>query len=73
MDFKRKLLIAALPLAFCVCAWPRQTSKSSSTEVHPAGYAPVVAEQDDGQKDVEEQSKGEITFKMYAGGVLGSE
>lgn len=72
MDFKRKLLIAALPLAFCVSGLAQADVKIKFAEVHPAGYAPVVAEQDMGKK-LEEQSKGEITFKMYAGGVLGSE
>ncbi|RMO49228.1 TRAP-type transport system, periplasmic component [Pseudomonas amygdali pv. eriobotryae] len=72
MDFKRKLLIAALPLAFCVSGMAQAEVKIKFAEVHPAGYAPVVAEQNMGKK-LEEQSKGEITFKMYAGGVLGSE
>ncbi|SOS32372.1 C4-dicarboxylate ABC transporter [Pseudomonas syringae group genomosp. 3] len=72
MDFKRKLLIAALPLVFCVACTPKEDLNIKFAEVHPAGYAPVVAEQDMGKK-LEEQSKGEISFKMYAGGVLGSE
>jgi tripartite ATP-independent transporter DctP family solute receptor len=72
MDFKRKLLIAALPLAFCMSGLAQAELKIKFAEVHPAGYAPVVAEQDMGKK-LEEQSKGEISFKMYAGGVLGSE
>ncbi|RMN27697.1 TRAP dicarboxylate transporter-DctP subunit [Pseudomonas coronafaciens pv. coronafaciens] len=72
MDFKRKLLIAALPLVFCVACTPKEDIKIKFAEVHPAGYAPVVAEQNMGKK-LEEQSKGEISFKMYAGGVLGSE
>ncbi|KPW28630.1 TRAP dicarboxylate transporter, DctP subunit [Pseudomonas syringae pv. apii] len=72
MDFKRKLLIAALPLAFCMSGLAQADVKIKFAEVHPAGYAPVVAEQNMGKK-LEEQSKGEISFKMYAGGVLGSE
>jgi tripartite ATP-independent transporter DctP family solute receptor len=72
MDFKRKLLIAALPLAFCMSGLAQAEVKIKFAEVHPAGYAPVVAEQNMGKK-LEEQSKGEISFKMYAGGVLGSE
>ncbi len=72
MDFKRKLLIAALPLAFCFsnAAWAEVKIKFA--EVHPKGYPPVVAEENLGKK-LEEQSKGEISFKMFAGGVLGSE
>ncbi|MCI8210912.1 C4-dicarboxylate ABC transporter [Pseudomonas sp. S25] len=72
MDFKRKLLIAALPLAFCMSGLAQAEVKIKFAEVHPAGYAPVVAEQNMGKK-LEEQSKGEFSFKMYAGGVLGSE
>ncbi|RMN84314.1 TRAP dicarboxylate transporter subunit DctP [Pseudomonas cannabina] len=72
MDFKRKLLIAALPLAFCMSGMAQAEVKIKFAEIHPAGYAPVVAEQNMGKK-LEEQSKGEISFKMYAGGVLGSE
>ncbi|MBB2493982.1 TRAP transporter substrate-binding protein [Aquipseudomonas ullengensis] len=71
MNFKRKLLIAALPFAFCLSGTAHALSIKFA-EVHPAGYPPVVAEQAMGKK-LEEQSKGEITFKMFAGGVLGSE
>jgi len=72
MDFKRTLLAAALPLAFCISTTAFAEIKIKFAEVHPAGYPPVVAEQDMGKK-LEEQSKGEISFKMFAGGVLGSE
>jgi tripartite ATP-independent transporter DctP family solute receptor len=72
MDFKRKLLLAALPLALCLSNTALAEIKIKFAEVHPAGYPPVVAEQDMGKK-LQEQSKGEISFKMYAGGVLGSE
>ncbi len=72
MDFKRTLLVAALPLAFCLSGLAQAEIKIKFAEVHPAGYPPVVAEQAMGKK-LEEQSKGEISFKMFAGGVLGSE
>src|SRR3954471_24286476 len=72
MDFKRKLLLAALPLALCLSNTALAEIKIKFAEVHPAGYPPVVAEQDMGKK-LETQSKGEISFKMFAGGVLGSE
>jgi len=72
MDFKRKLLTAALPLVFCISTAAVAEVKIKFAEVHPAGYPPVVAEQEMGKK-LEEQSKGEISFKMFAGGVLGSE
>ncbi|WP_434682123.1 TRAP transporter substrate-binding protein (plasmid) [Pseudomonas sp. R1-18] len=72
MDFKRKLLIAALPLAFCFSNAAWADVKIKFAEVHPKGYPPVVAEENLGKK-LEEQSKGEISFKMFAGGVLGSE
>ena len=72
MDFKRTLIVAALPLAFCFAGLTQAAISIKFAEVHPAGYPPVVAEQEMGKKLVE-QSKGEITFKMFAGGVLGSE
>ena len=72
MDFKRKLLIAALPLAFCFSNAVLADVKIKFAEVHPKGYPPVVAEENMGKK-LEEQSKGDISFKMFAGGVLGSE
>jgi tripartite ATP-independent transporter DctP family solute receptor len=72
MDFKRTLIVAALPLAFCLSGLAQAEIKIKFAEVHPTGYPPVVAEQAMGKK-LEEQSKGEISFKMFAGGVLGSE
>ena len=72
MDFKRTLLIAALPLAFCLSGITHAEIKIKFAEVHPAGYPPVVAEQDMGKK-LQDQSNGDISFKMFAGGVLGSE
>ncbi|RRV03785.1 TRAP transporter substrate-binding protein [Pseudomonas sp. v388] len=72
MDFKRKLLIAALPLAFCISNAAWADVKIKFAEVHPKGYPPVVAEENMGKK-LQEQSNGDISFKMFAGGVLGSE
>lgn len=71
MNFKRTLLTAALPLVFCLSS-SAHALNIKFAEVHPAGYPPVVAEQAMGKK-LEEQSGGDITFKMFAGGVLGSE
>ena len=72
MDFKRTLLIAALPLAFCLSGVAQAEIKIKFAEVHPTGYPPVLAEQEMGKK-LQEQSNGDISFKMFAGGVLGSE
>ncbi|MDE3738091.1 MULTISPECIES: TRAP transporter substrate-binding protein [Pseudomonas] len=71
MNLKRKLLLAALPFAFSL-AGPAHALDIKFAEIHPAGYPTVVAEQHLGKK-LEEASNGEITFKMFAGGVLGSE
>ncbi|BAU72277.1 TRAP transporter substrate-binding protein [Metapseudomonas furukawaii] len=71
MNLKRKLLVAALPFAFSLVG-SAQALDIKFADVHPAGYPTVVAEQNMGRK-LEEASKGEITFKMFAGGVLGSE
>ncbi|MBX8573943.1 TRAP transporter substrate-binding protein [Pseudomonas cichorii] len=72
MDFKRKLLLTILPLAFCFSNAALAEIKIKFAEVHPTGYPPVVAEQNMGKK-LQEQSNGDISFKMFAGGVLGSE
>ncbi|GFM77498.1 C4-dicarboxylate ABC transporter [Pseudomonas cichorii] len=72
MDFKRKLLLTVLPLAFCFSNAALAEIKIKFAEIHPTGYPPVVAEQNMGKK-LQEQSNGDISFKMFAGGVLGSE
>jgi tripartite ATP-independent transporter DctP family solute receptor len=71
MDLTRKLALA-LPFALLLSNAAMAEVKIKFAEVHPTGYPPVVAEQAMGKK-LEEQSKGEISFKMFAGGVLGSE
>ncbi|MBF8741875.1 MULTISPECIES: TRAP transporter substrate-binding protein [Pseudomonas] len=71
MTFKRKLLLAVLPLA-CSLSLPASALDIKFAEIHPAGYPTVVAEQNMGKK-LEQASNGEITFKMFPGGVLGSE
>jgi tripartite ATP-independent transporter DctP family solute receptor len=71
MDFTRKLTLA-IPLALLLSGAALADVKIKFAEVHPAGYPPVVAEQDMGKK-LETQSNGEISFKMFPGGVLGSE
>ncbi|MFS2161063.1 TRAP transporter substrate-binding protein [Pseudomonas sp. Pseusp122] len=72
MDFKRTFLLAALPLALCLAASAQAETKIKFAEIHPAGYPTVVAESNMG-KVLEKESKGDISFKMFAGGVLGSE
>ncbi|MFI8480607.1 TRAP transporter substrate-binding protein [Pseudomonas sp. NPDC078700] len=71
MNFKRKLLIAALPLAFCFSG-AANALEIKFAEIHPAGYPTVVAEEAMGKK-IADASNGDITFKMFPGGVLGSE
>ncbi|MGR4971648.1 TRAP transporter substrate-binding protein [Pseudomonas sp. LARHCG127] len=70
MNFKRTLLIAALPLAFLAQAANALTLKIA--DIHPAGYPTVVAEQSMGEA-LEKASNGELKFKYFPGGVLGSE
>ncbi|MCQ6255629.1 TRAP transporter substrate-binding protein [Pseudomonas hefeiensis] len=73
MNFKRTLLIAALPLAFLAQA--AQALEIKFADIHPDGYPTVEAEKILG-KTLVEGSKGQkdpFTFKMYSGGVLGSE
>ena len=45
MDFKRKLLIAALPLAFCLSGTAYAEMTLKIAEIHPAGYPTVVAQE----------------------------
>ncbi|HSX71190.1 MAG TPA: TRAP transporter substrate-binding protein [Pseudomonas sp.] len=70
MNFKRKLLAAALPFAFCLSGTAHALDIKFA-EIHPAGYPTVVAEENMGKKLAAADS--DITFKMFAGGVLGSE
>ena len=72
MNFKRKLLIAALPFAFCVSGLAQASMTLKIAEIHPAGYPTVVAQENMGKK-LEDASNGELKFQMFAGGVLGSE
>ncbi|MBU1489406.1 MAG: TRAP transporter substrate-binding protein [Gammaproteobacteria bacterium] len=72
MNFKRKLLIAALPFAFCVSGMAQAAMSLKIAEIHPAGYPTVVAQENMGKK-IEAATNGELTFKMFSGGVLGSE
>ena len=71
MDFKRTLLAAALPLAFTLSS-AAQALEIKFADIHPAGYPTVVAEEQLG-KTLVADSDGKLTFKMFAGGVLGSE
>ena len=70
MNFKRTLLIAALPLAFLAQA--AHALEIKFADIHPAGYPTVVAEESMG-KTLTKESNGELTFKFFPGGVLGSE
>src|SRR5471030_361694 len=68
MDFKRTLLAATL-VALSSAA---HALEIKFADIHPAGYPTVVAEQNMG-KALTQQSNGELTFKYFPGGVLGSE
>ncbi len=72
MNFKRKLLIAALPLAFCLSSTVYADMTLKIAEIHPAGYPTVVAQENMG-KNIEKATDGELKFRMFSGGVLGSE
>lgn len=71
MDFKRTLLAAALPLSVLFTG-AAHALEIKFADVHPAGYPTVVAEENMG-KALTKQSNGELTFKYFPGGVLGSE
>lgn len=71
MDFKRTLLAAALPLMFTF-AGAAQALEIKFADIHPAGYPTVVAEESMG-KALTKETNGELTFKYFPGGVLGSE
>jgi tripartite ATP-independent transporter DctP family solute receptor len=72
MNFKRKLLIAALPFAFCLSSTAYAEMTLKIAEIHPAGYPTVVAQENMG-KNIEKATDGELKFRMFSGGVLGSE
>ena len=71
MTLKHKWLLAALPFALSMSV-SAATQNIKFAEIHPSGYPTVVAEEHMGKK-LEAASNGAITFKMFAGGVLGSE
>ncbi|OPA88936.1 C4-dicarboxylate ABC transporter [Pseudomonas fluorescens] len=71
MDFKRTLLAAALPISF-VFASAAHALEIKFADIHPAGYPTVVAEENMG-KALTKETNGELTFKYFPGGVLGSE
>ncbi|MDR9865217.1 tripartite ATP-independent transporter DctP family solute receptor [Pseudomonas baetica] len=71
MDFKRTLLAAALPLALTLSS-AAQALEIKFADIHPAGYPTVVAEQSMG-KALTKETNGDLTFKYFPGGVLGSE
>ena len=71
MDFKRTLLAAALalPLALSSAA---HALEIKFADIHPAGYPTVVAEKSMGDA-LTKETNGDLTFKYFPGGVLGSE
>ncbi|MET1078024.1 MAG: TRAP transporter substrate-binding protein [Pseudomonas sp.] len=71
MNVKRTLLTLAVPVAFSLSGLA-QALDIKFADIHPAGYPTVVAEENMGKKLVA-ASNGELTFRMFAGGVLGSE
>lgn len=71
MDFKRTLLAAALPLMFTFAS-AAQALEIKFADIHPAGYPTVVAEESMG-KALTKETNGDLTFKYFPGGVLGSE
>ncbi|MES2821582.1 MAG: TRAP transporter substrate-binding protein DctP, partial [Pseudomonadota bacterium] len=71
MNVKRTLLALAVPVAFSLSGLA-QALDIKFADIHPAGYPTVVAEENMGKKLVA-ASNGELTFRMFAGGVLGSE
>ncbi|MFJ2484919.1 TRAP transporter substrate-binding protein [Pseudomonas sp. NPDC087639] len=71
MDFKRTLLAAALPLMFTFTS-AAQALEIKFADIHPAGYPTVVAEESMG-KALTKETNGDLTFKYFPGGVLGSE
>lgn len=71
MNLKRKLLVTALPFAFCVSGLAHAMTLKIA-EIHPAGYPTVVAQENMGKK-IAEATDGELDYRMFAGGVLGSE
>ncbi|MFJ7311699.1 TRAP transporter substrate-binding protein [Pseudomonas sp. NPDC098747] len=71
MDFKRTLLAAALPLMFTF-AGAAQALEIKFADIHPAGYPTVVAEKNMGEA-LTKETNGDLTFKYFPGGVLGSE
>jgi len=68
MDFKRTLLAAAI---FTLSS-AAHALEIKFADIHPAGYPTVVAEENMG-KALTQESNGELTFKYFPGGVLGSE
>ena len=71
MDFKRTLLAVALPLAFTLSS-AAHALEIKIADIHPAGYPTVVAEKSMGEA-LTKETNGDLTFKYFPGGVLGSE
>lgn len=71
MYFKRTLLAVALPFASTLAS-AAQALEIKFADIHPAGYPTVVAEESMG-KTLTRETNGDLTFKYFPGGVLGSE
>ena len=70
MDFKRTLLVAALPLVFYL---QRRSGAGNQIRRHSPCRLPDRRGRRKHGQDPGKDSNGELTFKMFAGGVLGSE
>ena len=68
MDFKRTLLAAAV---FTLSS-AAHALEIKFADIHPAGYPTVVAEKSMGDA-LTKETNGDLTFKYFPGGVLGSE
>ena len=71
MDFKRTLLAAALPGGGSLSS-AAHALEIKFADIHPAGYPTVVAEKSMGEA-LTKETNGDLTFKYFPGGVLGSE
>jgi tripartite ATP-independent transporter DctP family solute receptor len=71
MNFRRNLLAAAC-CAFMTPAIALADITLKSSDVHPAGYPTVVAVDNMGKK-LKEATDGELSIRMFPGGVLGAE
>jgi len=72
MNFKRNLLNATLPLVFAFSGLAQADMTLKIADNHPAGYPTGQALANFGKK-LDAATNGEIKFRLFDGGVLGSE